>query len=390
MAQVPSPLLGQSTSKGIVTMVQPGPIRVALDAHVVGRRGTGNETYIVNLATALAARSDIVPLVYVDAGTPWPGETPAEVRRLRTRTPFLRIPLELPIRARRDRADVLHVQYVGPPIAGLPLVTTIHDVSFEDVAGLFSRRTELRLKLMVPRSARRSAAVVTISEHTRGRLIHHYDLDPDRVFVSRLGVAERWRPLADDERRSRLARLGLVEPFVLSVGNLHPRKNIPRLVRAVAAARRAGVGDLRLVIVGQRGWRASDVDAEVDAVGGEDWVRFLGFVDDDVLQALYGAAAVVAYPSLYEGFGLPVLEALACGAVVVASNATAIPEAAGDAAILVDPRSVQAIEQGLVQAITNQALRTRLTVAGPIHAAEFTWVRCAEGTAAAYRAALTT
>lgn len=369
-------------------MVQAGPIRVAIDGHVVGRRGTGNETYIVNLVDALVARSDVEPLVFVDEQTVWPGTAEPPLHRLRTRTPFARIPLELPIAVRRARADVLHVQYVAPPLPGLPVVTTIHDVSFEDVSGIFRRPTELRLKTFVRFSARHSAAVVTISEFTKGRLIHHYGLDPDRIFVTPLAVADRWRPMESDESARRLAPLGLTGPFVLAVGNLHPRKNLPRLIRAVAALRRDGHGDLGLVLVGQRGWRAEEVDQAVEAVAGSGWVHFAGFVEDDVLQALYGAANVVAYPSLYEGFGLPVLEALACGAVVVASNTTAIPEAAGDAAILVDPTSDDALTAGLARAIDDEEARARLIAAGPIHSASFTWARVAEGTMAAYRAAL--
>jgi alpha-1,3-rhamnosyl/mannosyltransferase len=172
------------------------------------------------------------------------------------------------------------------------------------------------------------------------------------------------------------------------VGNLHPRKNIPRLIRAVAALRRAGLDDLGLVLVGQRGWRAEEVDAAIDGVDGRTWVKFAGFVDDDMLQALYGEARVVAYPSLYEGFGLPALEALACGAIVVASNATAIPEAVGGAALLVDPTREEAIAEALRRAATDEQLRSHLVVAGPVHAAGFTWERCAEQTVVAYRAAV--
>jgi glycosyltransferase involved in cell wall biosynthesis len=369
-------------------MVQVGRIRVAIDAHVVGRRGTGNETYIVNLVDALVARDDIDPVVFVDGDAAWPGSVQPPIRRLRARTPFARIPLELPIAVRRAGASALHVQYVAPPYVGVPLITTIHDVSFEDIPGLFRRPTELRLKALVRRSARRSASVVTISEFTKGRLIHHYGLDPNRIFVTPLAVAARWKPLDADERARRLSTFELSAPFVLAVGNLHPRKNLPRLIRAVASLRQAGIDDLRLVLVGQRGWRAEEVDAAIVAVDGRMWVDRPGFVPDDTLQALYGSARVVAYPSLYEGFGLPILEALACGAVVVASNTSAIPEAAGDVALLVDPTSDDALRDGLVRAATDQSLRDRLTVAGPLHASMFTWERCAEQTVAAYRAAL--
>ena len=363
-------------------------IRPALDAHVVGRRKTGNETYVVNLASALARRPDVQPLAYVDAGVIWPLPDGPETRELRWRAPFLRIPVELPIRARRDHCDLLHVQYVAPPIARMPIVTAIHDVSFEDVPGLFPRRTELRLKLSVRFSARRSQAVITISEFTRSRIAHHYHMDPDRIVVTPLAVGAQWRSMPKDEALARLADLSLPASFVLAVGNLHPRKNIPRLVRAVAAARRAGAGDLHLVLAGQRWWRMGEIDRAIEEESAGNWVHFLGYVDDSSLVALYSCADVVAYPSLYEGFGLPVLEALACGAVVVASNTTAIPEVAGDAALLVDPQDVTAMADAIATAITDEETRARLRRAAPLQTARFTWDRCADLTVGAYRTAL--
>ena len=290
--------------------------------------------------------------------------------------PQLRIPIELPARARRDRLDLLQVAYVAPPISPVPLVTVVHDLSFEDRPDLYPRRSRLRLQSTVRRAARRSAAVVTGSDFTRGRLIDAYSLPPERVHRVRYGVADRWQPMAPDEAAGLLSSLALPGRFVLAVGTAAPRKNLGRLVEAVANLR-AVDSDLGLVLAGPASSAAS-----------EPWIHRLGYVSDDVLRALYSTANVVAYVSLYEGFGLPVLEALACGAIVVASDTTAVLEAAGDACVLVEPERVASIGEGLSRALNNATLRDELRGRAASHLAGFRWSECAAGMVEVYHAAL--
>jgi glycosyltransferase involved in cell wall biosynthesis len=376
-----------------------GPVmRIGLDAHVIGRRKTGNETYVTGLGNALAARDDVDLTVFVDEGTAWPvaagdpeDRRGPHVRTLRSRGRVGRLLLDLPIRARRARSQLLHVQYVAPPVAGVPTVVAVHDLSFEDRPELFSTATRLRLRTTIRASTRRAAAVIALSAFTRDRLLHHYDLDPGRVFVAHAAVDGRFARL-DDGSADRVARpLDLPARFVLHVGDLIPRKNVPRLIDAMAALRRDGIGDVGLVLAGQDGRDSPHVEtviASAAARGDDGWVRRLGFVDDRTLQALYRAATVVAYPSRYEGFGLPALEALAAGAILVTSSTTALPEVVGDAAVLVDPDDTASLATGLAQAMDDDALRTRLAEAGPRRAAAFSWAASAAATVVAYRRAL--
>ena len=368
-----------------------GPLRVGLDAHVVGRHQTGNETYAIELASALARRDDVRPIAYVDDQLAWPTPDGPTVSHFRWRSRYLRLALELPARARRDRLSLLHVQYVAPPMCPVPVVVTIHDLSYIDIPEDLPMAMVWRMRATVGLTVRRAAVVLTVSEFTRQRVIDHYQMRPEQVLVTPNGAASRWRPLPDTERDARLVAAGLTdlpERYILSVGVRHTRKNVDRLVRAVAAIRASGEPDVGLVLAGPSGTGAAAIGREVTRLGAHGWVRLIGYVPDAALVALVGHAGAVAYPSRYEGFGLPVLEALACGAVVVAADRTSIPEVAGDAAILVDPDSDDAMATGLLRALTDEPLRACLAEAGPRRAAMFDWDRCAAATVIGYRRAL--
>lgn len=365
-------------------------IRVGLDAHVLGRRQAGNETYTRGLAEALGLEPDVRLILYLDRGAEFSPAAGTRLRRLVFRTAQPRIGLELPLRSRLDRLDVLHMQYVVPPLPGVPVATTIHDLSFLDVPELLPAARGLRLRATVADAVRRSAVLLTPSEFSRDRLLHHYPVPAHRVVVAApLVAAPSLDPGAGDpadDDGALPAALGLDRPFVLSVGELQPRKNLARLIEAMALARRDGL-DADLVLAGRRGWRADEVDRAIERHDAGGWVRPLGYVPGRTLQALYRAARVVAYVSLYEGFGLPILEAMATGTPVLTSQAGSIPEVAGDGALLVDPRDPRAMADALVRLSSDESLRETLAAAGLRRVAHYRDRAGLDGHLTAYRLA---
>jgi glycosyltransferase involved in cell wall biosynthesis len=243
---------------------------------------------------------------------------------------------------------------------------------------------------LVPFSLRHAARVIAISEHSRQEIMRRYRLPANRVAVTYLAAAEQFRPVTDRAALARVrARYGLAECYVLALGNLQPRKNLVRLVDAYVQLRGQGhCADVQLVLGGQAQWRESELYVRVRQSGFTSSICFPGYVDDADLPALYSGALAFVYPSLYEGFGLPPLEAMACGTPVICSNAASLPEVVGDAALTCDPRDTESLAAALAQMIAQAALREELRARGLRRAAQFSWRRCAEETLAVYRATL--
>lgn len=360
-------------------------LRVAVDAHQIGRQATGNETYVRSLLGAMRLHPHVHPIALVDAGVSL--SMGIDEQPLSRRSAIRRLAGQLRAPGHLWDADVLHVQYVRPPSCDVPVVTTVHDISFEHYPELFTRRARYRMRLTIPWSARHSAAVLTGSRYSRDDLIATYRLAPDSVHVTPYAASEQFRPLAAERARAAIDRADLPEGFILCVGNLQPRKNLARLVEAYASLRSGGY-DVPLVIVGQKAWMYADLFDVVRKHRLTSSVVFTGFVTNEQLVGLYNGALVFAYPSLFEGFGLPVLEALACGAPTLTSSTTSLPEVAGDAALLIDPFSIDDIREGLRRLLDDDSLRESLRQAGPRQAAQFSWARCANETAAVYSAAV--
>jgi len=227
------------------------------------------------------------------------------------------------------------------------------------------------LNKWVPYSARKAHHVIAVSEATRRDLIELYHISPAKITVLYHGISPAFRRVEDAGTLAAIRhKYGLAErPFVLSVGTIQPRKNYRRLIQAFAHLDES----LALVIAGSKGWHYEDVFGEVSRQGLAERVHFLGFVADADLPALYSAASLFVYPSLYEGFGLPVLEAMTCGTPVVASNQSALPEVVGQAGLLVDPRDVKALAAAMSRLLADKDLHQKLAQAGHVRAANFTW-----------------
>jgi glycosyltransferase involved in cell wall biosynthesis len=297
------------------------------------------------------------------------------------------LPIELP----RARADLLHaLGFVSPFGWRGPTVVTVYDLSFLRFPEVFNRANRLYLGTFTPPSLRRADRVITISESARQDVIELCGVPPERVTPILLAADERFKPAAPAEVRAFRARHNLPERFVLYLGTLEPRKNVETLVRAYALLREQGSDDHVLVLAGPRGWQYEPIFDLVKSLGLSDSVMLPGFVPAEEQALWYSSATVFAFPSRYEGFGLPLLEAMACGAPVVSSSASSLPEVVGDAGLLVDPMDVAGLSAALRELLEDEDRRQALAAAGRARASEFSWRRMASETVQVYREVLGT
>jgi len=368
-------------------------VRIAIDARKLHDFGIG--TYVKNLIRELARLpgDDEYAILCAPADTDFVGTLGPRF------TPFVeragnysvREQLSVPWTLRRTRADLFHApHYVVSPLVRRPFVVTIHDcIHLRFPEYLPNRGAHAYARAMMRSSARRARRVLTVSEASRDDIVRYLGVSADKVDVIPNAIDEKLSTLAtgDDITRVR-ERYQLTGPFVLYSGNIKPHKNLDRLIEAFSLLRSEHGADVTLVILGDEASKYPKLRRLVHRHQLHKHVRFLGFVPDQTLAALYRLAAVFVFPSLYEGFGLPPLEAMALGTPVIVSNVSSLPEVVGDAALLIDPRQPAEIAAALNRVLTDTNLRDDLIRRGLARVQDFSWTRSAARTHDVYARAL--
>ena len=362
-------------------------MRFSIDAHAIGSHLTGNEVYVRSLLEGFASldkKSEFIAYTSVRGAEE---HVPARIRTRRvSENPFLRLGMDLALRVRSDAPDLLHVQYTAPLFCPAPIVVSIHDVSYLEHPEFFPASRRIQLRVSVERTVRRAAKILTLSEFSRQGIARSYGLDPDKVAVVPAACSEIFRPVARQKAASFVeGRFQIDAPFVLNVGDLQPRKNPLGLIRAFEEL----VGTCpelphHLVLVGKDTWYSPRVHQAAENSPFGNRIHFTGYVDDAELLQLYNACDIFVFPSFYEGFGIPILEAMACGRAVACSNTSAMPEVAGTAAVLFDPHSTEAMMASMRELLRNAELRSRKERLGQQNAARFSWKGTAKQTLDVY------
>jgi glycosyltransferase involved in cell wall biosynthesis len=362
-------------------------MKFSVDAHAIGRHLAGNEVYIRNLLNSFAAidrESEFIAYLSVDDPSPL---VPSRftVRRV-SANPFARLGFELSARLREDRPDLLHVQYTAPLGCPVPVVVSVHDVSFLEHPQFFPLFRALQLRWTVARTVRAAKKILTLSDFSSNAIQRAYGVDPSDVIVVPLAASPEFRVFHIDNALDAVrSRFQLPAPYILSVGDLQPRKNQIGLIAAFAQlAKNFPQLRHRLVLAGKETWFSSKVREAAKSSGVADRIRFLGFVTDQDLLHLYNACDLFVFPSFYEGFGLPILEAMACGRAVTCSNTSAMPEVADGAAILFDPHSTAEMTRAMADLLRDAELRARMERLGQQRAAHFSWQQSAQRTLEVY------
>ena len=336
---------------------------------------------------AIDQRHDYVIYYPNEAARQRAGHLPAQFRTrvLRPSSRWVSLPFSLPLELIRRPVTLLHVQSLAPPVCPTPFVQTIPDLAWILNPEVFPPLLRLRMESMCRWSSRQALKVITISEFSKKQLIDHYHLPPEKIAVTPLGVSDVYRVVGDQTALSEVRKRYDIEgPFIMYVGKLQARKNLTRLVNAYAIARRDFGLPHKLVLIGHRTYLSDDIFAAIKESGFEREIRVLGEVPLADLPALHSASDLFVFPSLSEGFGLPPLEAMACGSPVLTSNSTSLPEVVGDAGIMVDPYDVAGMARAMRDILTNPDLRRSLIRRGLERVRLFSNRRMTEGTLAVY------
>ena len=364
-------------------------MRFAIDAHAIGRHLTGNEVYVRSLLRSFAAldqESDFVTYFSAEDARQWTAER-FQARHV-SPNPFVRLGVELAMKLRQDRPDLVHVQYTAPLGCPVPVVVSVHDVSFLVHPEYFPKLRALQLRWTVARTIRCATRILTVSDFSRDSIVAAYGEEcASKIVVVPNGAGSGFRPISREGAAVTVrARLGIDKPFLFSVGDLQPRKNQIGLIRAFAELVEAHPQFThQLVFAGKDTWFSPKVREAARQSGVADRIHFAGFVSDEDLLQLYNACDLFVFPSFYEGFGLPVLEAMACGRAVACARTSSMPEVADGAGIMFDPNSSREMVRAMADLLLDAELRARMERLGLQRAARFSWRTTAQRTLEVYR-----
>jgi glycosyltransferase involved in cell wall biosynthesis len=368
-------------------------MRIGLDGMPLAQPRTGIGTYTFELARALAATASedefqlISPLSFEE--TVPAKELPANVELVYSRPNLLQRrwwTVGLPAYIRRHPLALFHgTNYEVPLREHCPAVVTIHDLSLLVHSSTHEARAVRRARLLLPMMARKARFIITPSELVRNEVCRHLKIPGKKVFATPLAPRSSFTPMTPEETVATRKRLGIQDEFLLFVGTIEPRKNLSTVIRALEEVWQSTGRRPQLVVAGKIGWKADDVLLQLRTLERQDRIRLLGFVTDEELRALYSSCSAFVYPSIYEGFGLPPLEAMACGAPVIASRVPSIKESVARIISATDSRD---LARAIVELLSNHEQRRQLSERGVAHARSFSWERTAELTRAVYKRAL--
>lgn len=361
--------------------------RVGIDGHMIGDRSGGNESFYSNILRQMDfAGTDIEPVLFLKNGADAsPFEDGFEIVRFESDSAFFRNFFELPRLCRKYRLDLLHTQYFIPFGRPCPVVCTIHDICFEHYSDIFSRKEYLRQKLLIPYAAKHSEKVFTVSEFSKKDIMSNYHLPEEKLTVVYNAVSDSFRHLNAEELNGKELRDRFEtgeEDYLLCVGNLQPRKNLQRLIKSYRKFRAESDAKIKLVIVGKKAWLYDSILKE--ALQDKD-IILTDYVSENDLVRLYNCAKAFIYPSYFEGFGIPPLEALACGVPVAVADNTSLPEVVGEAGVYFNPFDEDEISEAIGKVINDTDIREKILSKADENVSRFSWAASAQKIIDTYR-----
>ncbi len=354
-------------------------MRIGIDAHMIGDHSGGNESYYTNILKNMTVDDEDIVYIFVKSGAPVERYFDKfKVVEFEQKNAFKRNFIELPKLCKKYRIDVLHTQYFIPFFNSCSVVCTIHDICFEHFKNIFTKKEYITQKLLIPYAAKKSDYIFTVSQNAKEDISRCYNVKTEKIVVTYNAVDSEFRKLSDLDLKSEELRhkYNITSDYILSVGNLQPRKNLVRLIKAYKILKKRNKIDEKLVIVGKKAWLYNDILKEVLNDDGD--VIFTDYVEQSDLIRLYNDAKCFIYPSLFEGFGIPPLEAMACGNVVGVSNTSALPEVVGDAGLYFNPYEEEDIARVMNELLNDNKLVEDLKEKSKARVNKFNWKNSAD------------